>query len=87
MPISGLVATCGKGEEGRVIPKLRELPGVEVHGSDGRGNLVLVAEAETSSQLESIVDGISRLDGVLTVSMTYLNFEDETDTEGSEGVS
>ncbi len=78
MPIGGLVVSCGKGWEDRVMPKILELPGVEVHGSNGKGDLVVVVEAETSNLLETVVEAISRVDGVLTVGMTYLNFEDES---------
>ncbi len=78
MPIGGLVVSCGKGEEDRIILKILELPGVEVHGSNGKGDLVVVVEADTSRLLEEVVEAISRVDGVLTVGMAYLNFEDES---------
>jgi nitrate reductase NapAB chaperone NapD len=52
---------------------------VEVHGDDEKGNIVAVLETQSSEEMETIIDRISKDQNVLHVGLTYLNTEDEAE--------
>lgn len=77
MPIGGFVVTVLADMINEVTSDLANLSGVEVHGSDGQGNIIVVMEAQTSKEMEKMVKNIQAKEGVLSVGLTYLNVEDE----------
>ena len=79
MPISGVVITSQATEKKEVLRCLAVIPEVEVHGDDEKGNIVAVLETESSEQMETIIDRISKDKNVLHVGLTYLNTEDEAE--------
>ncbi|MDK9708865.1 MAG: chaperone NapD [Desulforhopalus sp.] len=79
MPISGVVITSRPAEKARVLHALAAVPGIEVHGDDGQGNIVAVLETKTSEEMEKLIDRINKDPLVLHVGMTYLNTEDEAE--------
>lgn len=79
MVIGGFVVQCLPGEGGNVVQVLSALQGVEVYGADEQGNIVTVAEAENTGELEKVVKGMEKVDSVLNVGMTYLNMEEEAE--------
>lgn len=82
MPIGGFVVTVLTDQMDRVRDDLRSMAGCDVYdeigGSASRNNsIVITLEAATSEELESLVEEIKRIEGVLTVDLAYLNIEDE----------
>lgn len=76
MNISGvLVRTFPDG----VLPVsacLTELPGVEVHGNNSDGRIVVTVEQQEANQLADVITKMTNLPGVLAASMIYHQFED-----------
>lgn len=79
MPIGGFVINIDPTFKEKVLQELEKLEGVEIYGSDSRGNIVAVIDSETSEEMESSVEKISAINGVLTVGLTYLHAEDEVE--------
>lgn len=76
MNISGvLVRTFPDG----VLPVsacLTEIPGVEVHGNNSDGRIVVTIEQDHANQLADAITRVTELPGVLAASMIYHQFED-----------
>ncbi len=79
MPIGGFVINIDPTFKEKVLLELEKLEGVEIYGSDSRGNIIAVIDSETSEEMESSVEKISAINGVLTVGLTYLHAEDEVE--------
>ena len=79
MPIGGFVINIDPTFKEKVLQELEKLEGVEIYGSDSRGNIIAVIDSETSEEMESSVEKISAINGVLTVGLTYLHAEDEVE--------
>lgn len=79
MPISGVVISSYPQQRQSVIKNLGQIPQVEVHGDDDKGNIVAVLDTETSEEMEQIIDRINKDENVLGVGLTYLNTEDEAE--------
>lgn len=78
MPVAGLVVCFLPEKLEEVKGRLENLPGVEVHGWNEQGEMVVVYEGETLEEMErEIKDWPKRIDGVLSVNVAYLNVEDE----------
>lgn len=77
MPIGGFVVTCDPERVETVAERLGAIAGVEVHGSDEKGNVVAVLDTSTSDEMEDLVREIEGIEEVLSVGLTYLNAEDE----------
>ncbi len=77
MVIAGFVVQSLPDERKAVVASLKNVAGVEVYGDDAAGNIVAVAEAETSEDLEKIVKIMEETDSVMNVGLTYMNMEDE----------
>ena len=79
MPIGGFVINIDPTFKEKVLQEFEKLEGVEIYGSDSRGNIIAVIDSETSEEMESSVEKISAINGVLTVGLTYLHAEDEVE--------
>ena len=79
MPIGGFVITHAPGQREPAIAHLESLAGVEVHGVDGQGNIVVVMDTTTSSDMDDLVFGLQRDPLFLDVGLVYLHAEDEAD--------
>ena len=82
MPIAGLAVTVLPEREPKVCKTLAGVDGIEVHGSDGKGNLVVVVDCDSEEELEKLQQSVLEVDGVITVSAVYYNFEDLVETGG-----
>ncbi len=89
MPIAGVVISVHPVSVPSAIADLSSLDGVEIHGSDARGNIVAVLEAASTGEMEQCIRHISGQEHVLHVGLTYLNVEDEAEhssaVEGRSG--
>lgn len=77
MPIGGFVLTIDSEAKEQALSGLAKFPQAEIHGSDEKGNVILVIESETSKEMEKIVKDINKVEGVLNCVLTYINVEDE----------
>ncbi len=59
--------------------KLIRLAGVESHGSNGSGKLILTLEAENDAGLVETMDRIQVTEGVVNVSLVYHHMEEMDD--------
>jgi nitrate reductase NapAB chaperone NapD len=81
MPIGGFVINVIPEEASLITRRLEDLDGVEIHGVDKKGNVVAVLDCTTSEDMKRLVTHINNIDGVLSVGLTYLNAEDETEQD------
>lgn len=79
MPISGVVISAKLVQKEEVLKSLGNIPEVEVHGDDDKGNIVAVLDTVSSEEMEKIIDRINKDENILHVGMTYLNTEDEAE--------
>ncbi len=79
MPIGGFVVNVHPDTIDAAIEALKTVEGLEIHGSDERGNVVVVLESETSEQMEEMVRSLMAMEQVLNVGLTYFNAEDEVE--------
>jgi hypothetical protein len=77
MVIAGVLIETAPGAEPRVAARLLRVPGITLHGGDGRHRIAAVVEAESGAALEQITQGL--LDGdeeILGVFPTFVGSED-----------
>jgi nitrate reductase NapAB chaperone NapD len=77
MPIGGFVITIDTATQDAVLSQFSKFPSVEVHGVDKEGNAVVVIDTETSDEMEQITKQLQKIDGVITLGVTYFHAEDE----------
>ena len=77
MPVGGFVITVDLEVRDDIVAELETRPGVSLYGSDQEGNVVAVLESDSSKEMEKMTKSIQKIDGVLSLGMTYLNVEDE----------
>ncbi len=76
MPIGGVVVSTRPEHLEDVQAMLAACPGVEMHGADGQGNIVIVLDTRTGEEMEQLMRAINRHPLVLHAGLTYLNMED-----------
>ncbi len=77
MPVSGVLISCAEGAAPDVSRKIADIGGVEVHGVIQDNRIVAVVEGETVDDEVARVTELQHLEGVLSVSLAYHNFEDD----------
>ena len=85
MPIGGFIVNVHPDHLENSIRALKGIQGLEVYGSDEKGNVVVVLEAETSKAMEKMVEKIMKIENVLSVGLTYFNVEDEIEVQEEQG--
>ncbi len=55
----------------RTEEAVARIPGMEVHGRDDKGKLVIVIEAASDGELSERIDEVDRLAGVLVTALVY----------------
>ncbi len=60
------------------VRRLAAMEGVEVFSNPDDPEVIAVLSTSTSKEMERLVERIEALDFVLSVSLAYLNTEDET---------
>ena len=76
MPISGVVVTTRPEDLSPASQFLGNCPGVELHGADDRGNIVVVLETASGEAMEDLLNTINAHPLILHAGVTYLNMED-----------
>jgi len=82
MAISGILIHCLSDSLISVESQVQTMDEITTYGVHDDAYVVAVVESP-SDQIEKVVKGIERLDGVLTIYTTYLTIEDEIDEEGN----
>ena len=81
MPIGGVLVATRPEDIEVARAMLARCPGVEVHGADERGNIVVVLETRTGEAMEALMRTINKHPLVLHAGLTYLNMEDLIEPE------
>ncbi len=78
MNISGVLVHARPEHSSAVRSCLEQLEGVEVHGVSEDGRLVVTVEKDREADLSECVLGMHHLPDILSVSMIYHQFEDDS---------
>lgn len=76
MPISGLVVQVHPEQRTSVSKQLAAMDGIEVVATPESAPIVVVVEAQSVRDEETLYKSISDLPGVISVGLSYHNFED-----------
>ena len=76
MPIGGVVVSTRPEDLAAAREMLAACTGVEVHGADDRGHIVVVLDTRTGAEMERLMRDINRHPLVLHAGLTYLDMED-----------
>ena len=74
--VSSLVIFTRPNNIESVSGVLESLTGVEVHGANPEGKLVITLESEGRAQIVETVDKIEAITGVISTSLIYHQFEE-----------
>ena len=77
MPIGGFVIALDLSMKDEILGQFAQFPQIEVHGVDEQGNAVVVIDTETSDEIEQLTTKVQKIDGVLSLGVTYFHAEDE----------
>ncbi len=81
MNISGVLVRSRPAQIEAVSGRLTALPGVEVHGANEDGRIVVTIEAASDRVLADTVFQLNDLPGVISTSMIYHQFEEDSRLE------
>lgn len=76
MNISGVLVRAYPENIQSVTDELVQIEGVEVHGSNSDGRMVVTVEQDDTRELSQLIAGMNDVPGVLSTSMIYHQFED-----------
>ena len=76
MNISGVVVRAFPGDINQVWQMLEQLDGVEVHGANEDGRMVVTIEKPGERDIADLLVRMQDVPGVLSASMVYHQFED-----------
>lgn len=76
MNISGVLVRAKPQKLVDVSDMLKDMDGVDVHGNNEQGHIVITVEQCNSGQLSDTLMAIHQVPGVLSASMIYHYFED-----------
>lgn len=74
--IASLIVQAWPDRLAHLQPLLNRIPGVETHGSDAAGKLVVTVEAESDAHLVELIGAIEAAEGVITASLVYHQLEE-----------
>ena len=77
MNISGVLVRAYPENISSVGEILTQMEGVEVHGNNSDGRIVVTVEQEDANLMSDVLTGMQDIPGVLSASMIYHQFEDE----------
>ena len=81
MNISGVLVRSRPQKIQAVSDQLVALPGVEVHGANEDGRIVVTIEAASDRVLADTVFQLNDMPGVISTSMIYHQFEEDSRLE------
>lgn len=77
MPIGGFVVALDLSVSDEVLKQFSQFPQIDIHGVDKEGNAVVVIDTKTSDEMEQLTRQLQKIDGVLSLGVTYFHAEDE----------
>ncbi len=77
MPIGGFVVVLDLSVSDEVLKQFSQFPQIDVHGVNEEGSAVVVIDTETSDEMEQLTRQLQKIDGVLSLGVTYFHAEDE----------
>lgn len=83
--ICGVLIHARGDKQAQVELQLSQMPGVELHGSNAQGKLVVTVESEDRFYVADTLAEFKNIDGVLCASMIY-QCSDQTDSN-NQGVA
>ena len=83
MNVSGVVVRTFPAHIERVSQTLQDFDGVEVHGANPDGRLVVTIEQDSDRATAELLVRLQDVPGVLSASMVYHHFEDSDDSPAS----
>ncbi len=78
MNISGVLVRAYPEKIQSVAQLLNDMEGVEVHGHNEDGRIVVTVEQATTGKSSDVIVQMHDVPGVLSTSMIYHQFEDDT---------
>jgi nitrate reductase NapD len=81
MNISSVIVDVQAAALDAVSSSLRDWPDVQLHHRSADGKLVVTIETDTDAQTTDTFGRIGALDGVMSVSLVYHQFEPDPDME------
>jgi nitrate reductase NapD len=84
MNISGVIVHSKPQLQSQVEANLKSIEGVEIHAMKEDGRFVVTVEGESDNRLFDTVNSFQDIEGVLSASMVYHNFEEFDPEEDSE---
>ncbi len=79
MSISGVLVHARQEKTEKVSEALNAMAGVEVHEKTADGRLIVTIEESDNKPSGEAVMSLSNIDGVLSASLIYQNFETDID--------
>lgn len=76
MNISGVLVRAYPEHVQDISMVLTQIEGVEVHGSNDDGRMVVTVEQDDTKELSNLIASMNDVPGVLSTSMIYHQFED-----------
>ena len=76
MNISGVLVRAYPEHIEAVGKALTEIEGVEFHGNNSDGRMVVTVEQDDANLMSDVLVGMQSIPGVLSASMIYHQFED-----------
>ena len=73
--ISSLVVHSRPDRVSAIIERIRAIEGVEIHGGQETGKLIVTLETETEDQVVERINAIQLLEGVLAATLVFHHFE------------
>ncbi len=73
--ISSAVVLCKPDKIQQVIAQIGKLVGLEVHGFNPEGKIVISIEGDTRHNIVSTLEDIAKLDAVLSSNLVFHQFE------------
>ena len=81
MNISGVIVRSRPEKIEAVSELLLQISGVEVHGANPDGRMVVTVESGSDRELADTVFSLNEVSGVLSTSMIYHQFEQDSQLE------
>ena len=78
MSISSLLIHTLPADMGRTRNALSALTGVEVHGETPKGHLIVTVDDQNNARAADTMMSFREMDGVLSTSLVYTYFDEET---------
>jgi nitrate reductase NapD len=81
MEISSMILRARPDDFGRIRAQLAHIPGVQVHGENDEGKIVVTVEDGEGYRVEDSITRLHEVDGVMAVALVYEYCDNGLETE------